>query len=222
MPIHIAGGIPTEKLEEDLKSLLDTPTDRLDRIAAWLLDSGNPVPTGVADLSRMATAVEVDERSLREHLNLLRYILSTWRKQGFVLDNIREDLQQLAFDPDVIEKGLAFFAKVEPLKEQFFAIMLRGVAEFTGLPTIDDISLTWDLRPLFASQAYSPGDIDDESLIEWVSHTNLLIMEISASTKSGKNQGLTIQLTESEFDDLEKSLARARKQLDFLKSKRFI
>lgn len=222
MPFRITKGAPSEKLKRDLSTLLDLPSEKLQHLAHWLGSGTNPIPTTSAEFSRMAESTDLDQRALIDVMAVLRFVMVSWRKLGLTLDDLTADLCLMGFEQNVVDKGTAFFAALEPAKEQFFAVTLRSAIEQAGLPTIDDMSLIWDLRPIFASPVYPIAEGDDTGVTEWISHTNVLIFELNSSRSDGKSEPLSVQLSETDFEELEVAVSRARKQLEAIKSKRLI
>jgi hypothetical protein len=85
-----------------------------------------------------------------------------------------------------------------------------------GLPTIDDLNLVWDIRPIFEEPAFAP-EPSAQGYEKLVSTTSLLILEISATREDGQGESKTYQLSEDDFDRLFESLKKARRQLEIIK-----
>jgi len=218
----LAGGIPSERLKSDLRQLLDLPNEQLDRIVDYLADTKNPLPTTTQEVLRMAPVVGIEESQLNRHLQLLRHVLNNWQKSKASTTELDEDLKILGYEGQDLDKSSNFFRRLESAKEQYFVVSARAEAEITGLPTIDDLSLTWDIRPIFPPVEWNPDEPTSDLESAWLAHSNILIMEISASRKDGKKEVISLQLSESEFDQLATSIARAKVQLDLIRTKRII
>jgi hypothetical protein len=216
-------GIPTEKLKTDLAALLALSESQLAAISAYLADTKNPLPDTSVDVSRMAEAVGVDDTELDRHLSLIRYMLTNWRKSGASLSEAEKELVLVGYRGEELAKAVNFFGQLEQLKEKFFVVTARALTEVSGLPTIDDMSFVWDIRPIFGLDSWpSRGADDGANYSNWLAHINMLIIEITSSNREGEKQSVSVQLAENEFEELEKLVKRARQQLEVIRSKRII
>jgi hypothetical protein len=86
-----------------------------------------------------------------------------------------------------------------------------------ALPTIDDINVVCELRPLFGDPAYeaSPMGADYDKLLGF---TEVVLLEIVGSNSNGGEFHSTYQMTEREFDHLLEGLRRARRQFEIMKN----
>jgi hypothetical protein len=216
-------GIPTEKLRADLAALLGLSDSQLEGIAAYLADTKNPMPDTSADVSRMAETVGVDDAELDQHLSLIRYILTNWRRSGASLSDAERELTVVGYRDQQLAKAVGFLGRLEQLREKFFVISARATTEISGLPTIDDMSLVWDIRPIFGVDSWpSRGEDDNANHSNWLAHSNMLIIGITSSSREGEKRSVSAQLTEDEFEELEKLVKRARQQLEVIRAKRII
>jgi hypothetical protein len=216
-------GIPTEKLKTDLAALLKLSDKQLASVVGYLADSKNPLPDTSRDVSRMAEAVGVDDTKLDQHLSLIRYILTNWRRSGASLPEVEGELSLVGYRDKQLARAVEFLGKLEQLKEKFFVVSARAMAEVSGLPTIDDMSFTWDIRPIFGADSWpSRGADEDANYSNWLAHSNMLIVEITSSSREGEKRSVSVQLAEAEFEELEKLVDRARRQLDVIRAKRII
>ncbi len=139
------------------------------------------------------------------------------------MGDIANELTALGYEGEAHDRAKGFLEKVGIVKEKFFIVDARGEAEVSGLPTIDEMSLVWDIRPIFESVDWSPNEKGDGPVTAvWLAHSNMLILEIMSSNREGKKESLSVQLSEDEFRELERLVGVARKQLDVIHAKRFI
>jgi hypothetical protein len=222
MPSKITAGIPSKRFKGDLERLLALPDEQIKRLIHWLASGKNALPNTTKEFVRMAEAVGAEDRDLTEIFGVLRFVMTSWRRNNLSLDEVIGDLKGLGLSEDQLQTSRTLFSGLEVTKEQFFASEMRRTVEASGLPTLDDLTFHWDLRPIFASPAYPLRDGDEDGVSDWLSHTYLLILELDSSSSQGDSSSLTVQITESEFADLENAVQRARKQLEVLKAKRFL
>jgi hypothetical protein len=116
------------------------------------------------------------------------------------------------------DKLVRFFSTLESVKGKVHKSLLKNVYEKIGLPTVDDMNIVWDLRPVFEELAYVTGPETDrcESLVGSV---YVLLLEISASRADGKQESQTYQFSERDFDRFFGALTRAKRQLESFKKK---
>jgi hypothetical protein len=207
-------------LRRGLDQLLDLDEDRLVRLGSSLSRPESNVPETINELKRISAETGIEFQFLYTTVPVVRYLLSAWRRAGFTLEQVLADLSASGVSAERVERARLLLAPLEAAKDRYFEKSLKDRAETVGGPTVDDLDLIWDVRPIFGSSTYPP-ESDEEDGAEWVGLTYVLLMEISASRRDGQQESTTLQLSEREFDQFEKALERARKQLDVLKGKKF-
>lgn len=207
-------------LRRGLDELLDLEGDQLARLGVLLSDPELGVPEAPSELKRLSAETGLSSQVLYRTLPVIRYLLFAWRKAGFSLPEVLADLRKAEIADEKVEKSKLLLEPLEAVREMYFARSLKNRLELVGGPTIDDLSLVWDVRPIFSSSAYPP-DSDEDDGAEWIGHTYVLSLEISASRQDGQQESTSFQLSEQDFDQLERAMARARRQLVVLKGKNF-
>jgi hypothetical protein len=219
----LSKGLPTDKLRSDLRKLLDLTEDEQNRLIAYLANANNPLPTSVGDIAKVAEAVDIDASELQPKMELIWYILVNWRHSGAHLKEVADELSALGYSGQDLQRATEFFERISVVKEQFYVADVRGDIEILGLPTVDQMSLIWDIRPIFSPTEWAPrGKDSNPTSTDWLAHTNMLILEIMSSNREGRKESISVQLSEEEFEELERLVSIARKQLELIHLKRFI
>lgn len=222
MPYRISSGVPSDRFRRTLSKLLALPHEQSLRLVNWLATSENPLPTNAKELARLSEATGIEDRDLNDIFSAVSFVMVGWRRNELTLDEVLVDLATLGLTEDDLERAKEIFSKLEVTKEQFFAVTMRRTFEKNGLPTIDDLNFIWDLRPIFGRTVYPVDDGADENVGDWISHTYILLFEMIYSGSRTEEQSLSVQMSEKDFDNLERAISRARKQLESLKSKRIV
>jgi hypothetical protein len=209
-----------EFLRRGLDELLDLDEARLERLGLSLARPDSEIPESLAELKRVCAETGIDSPLLYRTIPVVRFLLSGWSRAGFNLDQVLEDLKRAGVSEERVKRSRHLLAPLEGAKERFLFESLKSRAEMVGGPTVDDLDLIWDVRPIFDSSLYT-SDSDEEDGAEWVGLTYVLLMEISASRRDGQQESTTLQLSEREFNELETAIFRARRQLEVLKGKKF-
>jgi hypothetical protein len=207
-------------LRRGLDELLDLESDQLAKLGLLLSNPDSGVPEASSELKRLSDETGLDSQVLYRILPVIRYLLFAWRKARFSLPEVLVDLRKAGIEDEKVERSKLLLEPLEAVREMYFAHSLKNRLELVGGPTIDDLSLVWDVRPIFSSSAYPP-DRGEEDGAEWIGHTYVLSLEISASRRDGQQESTSLQLSEQDFDQFERAMARARQQLVVLKGKVF-
>jgi len=212
-----AGGIE-DQARKDIDELLSVPQEDLGRIVRWIVDSKDPIPFTWCDIQQIVEGTSLQPRVVDRVLVLIRSLLANWRTYGLTLEDIKRDLAAFGYKKDQVDRVVNLLAQVENAKERVYRAGLKRSYELTALPTIDDINIVWDLRPIFEEFAYDTEPLDNayENL---VTNTYVLLFEIFASRKNGLRQSATYQLSEDDFERLCKAFEKARRQLEIIKKK---
>jgi len=210
-----SGGIE-DGLKKDLGILLETPDEDLGRIATWLLETPRPIPLTWSDIAELVEGTSLDPRTANRVLVVLRYLLTNWRTYDLTLDEIQSDLKAVGYSDPEVAKVTGFLSKLKDARERVFKSAVRRTFETRGAPTIDDVNLMWDVRPMFQGPAY---DVEPQgkAFENLVGHTHLLILEITGSSQNGIQESRTYQLSEDDFDRFCLAFERAKKQLEIVK-----
>jgi hypothetical protein len=212
------GGSPSGQFQRNLKALLDLDDEAWDVLANWFLttddfDSDYTIPPP----GMTASALLPEQFS--EIADVLKYILESWYMYGLQLPEIQRDLLLLNCPREGIERLRVLLERLRPVRDRVYRDYVRFDHENAVLPTLEDISLICDLRPVFEDTVYP---IPEGKLVQ---HTKLLgysyivLMELSTEDIGGRIRRLGFQMNEERLADLQAALQRARDQLDILKAR---
>jgi hypothetical protein len=213
-----SGGIE-EQARKDIDELLSLPQKAVDYIARWIIESKNPIPFTWSDIQQIVEGTSLEPRVVDRVLILLRHLLSNWRIYGLTLDEIKGDLSAFGYTQEQVNRLGDLLAQLQDAKERVYRAGLKRSFEITAVPTIDDVNIVWDLRPVFEEFAYEtePRNNSYENL---VTNTYVLLFEILASREDGDNkESATFQLSEDDFERLFRAFEKARRQLEVIKKK---
>jgi len=156
----------------------------------------------------------------RQTAGVIRQLLNNWQRYGLELQDIERDLLLLGFGPEHLSILSLFLTRLSPIKERVWLDGVEGNRSGLGLPTIDDVNILWDARPLFGGSPYYYFTADgDTPYTRFLGLTYLATVEIISSDFYGRKQRTAIQLDEEGFQRLMRSLKRASEQLDVLKER---
>lgn len=96
---------------------------------------------------------------------------------------------------------------------------MRSESENAVLPTLEDIDVVCDLRPIFEDHVY-PLPEDDTGLHKrLLGFTYVVLVELQTEDSMGRKQRSAFQMTEQRLGELEAAIRRAKDQLDILKAR---
>jgi hypothetical protein len=94
---------------------------------------------------------------------------------------------------------------------------MRFVHENAVLPTLEDVDFVCDIRPVFESHVYPPGEDSDHTKLLGFSY--MVLMTLSGDDIQGQTRKISFQLTEAALSDFQAALKQASEQLDILKTR---
>jgi hypothetical protein len=87
------------------------------------------------------------------------------------------------------------------------------------LPTLEDIDIVCDLRPVFEDYVYPLAQTETIQHKRLLGFTYMVLADLQTEDHMGKKHRLAFQMTEHSLRDLEAAIKRAHEQLDILKSR---
>lgn len=184
-------------------------------IISWLRKNGGDAQLSWAELNSLSHTVGRDSGEVARAVFFARFVLSNWESSNLGIEDLRADFRSLEVNENDLPKAAAFFSELSDVRKAVQAGYLEGIYEKLGLPTIDDINLIWDVRPVFKEFAYSPDESDDYAQL--LRHSFILILEIISTRTDGNNETAAYQLSVAEFENFVQGIERARGQLAVLK-----
>jgi len=211
----------SDQVKRDLDTLMGLSEQQLNSFGAWLADRANPIPVAWSEIEDLRGSAGLDGETTNNLLGLLRMIFTNWHTSSLTASDVRHELESLKYPEEQVARFTDFLSRSERLRERVYRAAMRRSYELAGLPTIDDLSIVWDLRPVFQEPAFSP-ETDIGALENLVTQTFVMLLEISASRKDGKRESQTYQLSEDECDRLLTALTNSKRQLEVFKKKLLI
>jgi hypothetical protein len=86
------------------------------------------------------------------------------------------------------------------------------------LPTLEDIDVVCDVRPIFEDYVYPIPERNTVSHTKLLGFSYLVLMELLTEDFDGNTHRLSFQMTEGTLADFRVALQRATEQLDILKA----
>jgi len=205
-----------DQIRTDIDLLLKVPQGDLEKLCDWLAATPKPIPLAWSDIAEIVQFLSLEPREANRVLTVLRYLLTNSRAFRLTSDGVRTDIEAAGYKHDEAERVIALLTKLEGVKERVYRSAMRRGYEIKGLPTLDDVNMMWDIRPMFEEFAYD-RDPEGQSYEKFVGHTNVLILELLASRETNEQVSVTFQLSEDEFDKLSRAIDRAKRQLEIAK-----
>lgn len=155
-----SGGIE-DQARKDIDQLLSLQQKDIDHIARWIVESKDPIPLTWSDVEQLTEGTSLEPRVVDRVLVLLRSFLTNWRTYGLTLEDIKADLASFGYNKEQVDRVGAVLGQIENAKERVYRAGAKRTFELTALPTIDDINVVWDLRPVFEEFAYDIEPFDN-------------------------------------------------------------
>ena len=89
-----------------------------------------------------------------ESADVLKYILESWYMYGLQLPEIQRDLLLLNCPRERIERLGSLLERLRPARDRVYRDYMRFDHENAVLPTLNDINVVCDLRPVFEDTVY--------------------------------------------------------------------
>jgi hypothetical protein len=134
--------------------------------------------------------------------------------------DIQRDLFTLGYDSERIDRLSAeLLLRIEPVKDRVYASFIRFEHENAVLPTIEDIDVVCDIRPIFEDYVFpAPAKGKGVDYKKILGFSYMVLVELLSEDIEGKTRKLSFQMNEKSLEDLQSALQRAREQLDILKN----
>ena len=218
MELKVLGpGDPPDDFADNLKTLLSAQPSAWDALARWFLttDSFN-IDDAVA--SPAAIASPLSPAQYRTCVSVLHYLLEAWYETNKQLSDLQQDLLVLGLGATEVDRLGALLKRLEPVKDRVYASFMRFEHENAILPTLEDIDVVCDIRPVFEGYVYplGKGGVDHSKLLGF---SYMVLMELFTEDIEGKTRRISFQMTEDTLADFQVALKRASEQLDILKAR---
>ncbi len=206
-----------ESLKRDLGLLLGWTDQQRSTIISWLRKTGGHSQVSWAELNSLSRMLGLDSGEVSRVVFFARFVLSNWESSNLGIEELKADFRSLEVSETELSEVAAFFSELNDVRKAVQAGYLEGIYENLGLPTIDDINLIWDIRPVFKEFAYLQGENKDknenEDYTKVLRHSFMLIMELISTRTDGNNETATFQFSVAEFENFVQGIQKAQKQL---------
>lgn len=208
---------PTPAFRRDFGLLTRLDDRELELLASWFSDAPNVVTPSENELVSLAAEFQLNPEELGRAIAVIRFILNSWRELDLSLEDVNRDLETIFGHDHAIRARIhQLLGRLADSRDRVHRAVLRRAHETSGLATIDDVTLLWDIRPVFGDFTYPP-EANAAAVTELLDYTYVLILEFEASHADGKSETTSVQLSEDEFLRLAQAIDRAKQQLEVLK-----
>ena len=153
-----------------------------------------------------------------ESADVLKYILESWYMYGLQLPEIQRDLLLLNCPRERIERLGSLLERLRPARDRVYRDYMRFDHENAVLPTLEDINVVCDLRPVFEDTVYPIPEALPVRHTKLLGYSYMVLMEVFTEDFGGRKQRLGFQMNEAQLADFQAAIQRAREQLDILKA----
>jgi hypothetical protein len=220
MQLKIFGSsvVPDDEFTKGLKTLFDVEEEAWDDLAKWFLTTESFDDIDDSSSPAVATSSLLPEQ-FSDCVYTLRFILEAWQREDLQLLDIQRDLFTLGYDNDKIDRlSTTLLLRIEPVKKRVYASFIRFEHENAILPTIEDIDVVCDIRPIFEDYVFpAPAKGKGVDYKKILGFSYMVLVELLSEDIEGKTRKLSFQMNEKSLEDLQSALQRAREQLDMLK-----
>jgi hypothetical protein len=210
---------PPDDFADNVKTLLAADQPAWETLAKWFLTTDS-FDVDAAVGSPVIAASSLLPGQYRKCAGGLEYLLEAWYVSGLQLSDLQHDLLVIGLSANQVDRLSTLLQRLEPVKARVYTELMRFEHENAVLPTLEDIDVVCDMRPIFEDYVYHPTPEKRA-----VSHKKLLgfsymvLMELLTEDIEGKTQKMSCQMTEDILGDFQAALRRAAEQLDILKAK---
>jgi len=209
---------PSDDFKGDLEAFFRLDDQQRDAIANWFL-SARSYKLYTPEVPPIIAASTLLPEQFWQTADVVRQLLDSWQRYGLELLDIERDLLLLGFGQEQLGILSSLLVRLASIKERVWLDNLEGFQHLVGLPTIDDVNIVWNARPLFGGDPYYYAVDGDDAYRRLFGLTYLATVEIITSDNYGQKQRTAIQLNEEGFERLLLAMKRASEQLGILKER---
>ena len=145
--------LPSHHFQKGLKILFDLGDEAWDVLAKWFLTTTDFDIEQAASSAAIASSKLLPEQ-FSESADALKYILEGWYMHGLQVPEIQRDLLLLNCPRERIERLGSLLQRLAPARDRVYRDYMRFDHENAVLPTLEDINVVCDLRPVFEDLVY--------------------------------------------------------------------
>ncbi len=208
---------PADDLADDLKALLALDPATWDTLAKWFLTTDSFDLEEAFSSPAIAASLLLPEQFSKCAGGILD-LLESWHASHLELPDLLRDLMFLGFTTEEIDRLGALLERLGPVKRRAYTDFMKFEHENAVLPTLEDIDVVCDIRPIFEDYVYPVPRKSAVSHTKLLGFSYMVLMELLAEDIEGKTSKLSFQMTEQTLAAFQVALQRAREQLDILKA----
>jgi hypothetical protein len=207
---------PPDDLADDLKILFTLDPPAWESLAKWFLTTDSFDVEGSLSSPTISASAMLPEQ-FRKCARGILDLLEDWHASNLQLPDLQHDLLILGFSTQEIDRLGSLLERLRPVKIRAYTDLMRFEHENSALPTLEDIDVVCDIRPIFEDAVYPIPEKSAMSHTKLLGFSYVVLMELLAEDFEGKTSKLSFQMTERGLAKLQAALQRAREQLDILK-----
>lgn len=212
------GGYPSNRFQKGLKVLFSLGSKQWDVIAKWFLETDSFDPHGAVSSPLIVASLLTPDQFI-ESVEVLQFIFEAWSIYGLDVPQIQRDLMLLDSSGKEIGRLGELLQRLSSVRERAYKYYMRSKNENAVLPTLEDIEVVCDLRPIFEDWVYPLPETQSVQHTKLLGFTHIVLVELVTEDTSGRRHRLAFQMTQDMLQDLEAALRRAHEQLDILKAR---
>jgi len=212
------GGFPDDGFRRGLRTLFSLDDKGWEVVENWFLTTESFDPDEALSVPALvASSLTPDQ--LTESVEVLQFILEAWYMYDLEPQAIQRDLMLLGRSAEEIERLGPLLERLSPVRERAYTSYMRSEHENAVLPTLEDIDVVCDLRPIFEDYVYPlrKRKLATTHHKQLLGFTYMVLAELHTEDIMGRTHRLAFQMTEQMLKDLEAAVRRAQDQLDILK-----
>ena len=210
------GGSPSSHFQRDLKTLLDLDDEAWGMLADWFLTTTDFDSEQASPALAASALLPVQ---FNQSADVLKYILESWYMYGLQLPEIQRDLLLLNCPRDRIERLGSLLERLRPVRDRVYREYMRFDHENAVLPTLEDVDVVCDLRPVFEDTVFPIPEAKLVRHTKLLGYSYMVLADLSTEDPDGRKRRMAFQMTEATLADLQTTLQRAKEQLDILKAR---
>jgi hypothetical protein len=209
---------PTDDFKSQVKALAGLSDEQQNALVQWFLSTSN-YDLEMSSLPAEIVASPLLPQQFQEAAEVVRTLLDNWQSYELELPEIERDLLLLGCSQEEISVVSKMLISLSAIRERLWIGAREDLQQVLGLPTIADVNIVWNARPVFGGLPYYfwSDTRDEGSYRRFLGLTYLATLEIFSADSDGQKQRTSVQMTESQFRRLFAGMKRASEQLDILK-----
>jgi hypothetical protein len=214
------GGFPGDRFRKGLRTLFALNNKDWDVIERWFLTTESYDPDdALSSPAFVASSLTPDQAN--ESIRVLQFILETWHMRRLELQAIQRDLMLLGRSQEEIDRLARLLERLGPARKRAWASYMRSGHQSAVLPTLEDVNIVCDLRPIFEDYVYPSPETETEAVRHdtLLDFTYVVLADLQTEDSMGRKQRLAFQMTEKTLTDLGAAIRRAQDQLAILKNR---